>query len=322
MRKPIWIDTDVGFDDMAALAMVHSDPNWAVLGLGLSYGNARLDQAVAQAQRMRGFFGWRTPLHAGSAKPILGPAMTGEALFGPTGLRTIGRTLPDCESEIAREDAVTGMTRALAGADAPVTVLALGPLTNIAIALLARPELARLIERIVWMGGAAIGGNHTATTEFNAACDPEALAIVLESGVAFRMIGLECCRQVTITGTDAAKLRALQTERARILADLMDGYVRLASVDGSRPMPVYDAVAAAAVLDDRAVAFIAANISVERAGALTRGTTICEFRPQKAAPNAEIARTALATRVFDRLLADFTAAAVADPASDTISRAS
>lgn len=313
MKKPVWIDSDCGFDDMAAIAMVSADLNWRILGLSLTAGNASLPEVIAQAKRMKGFFGWTMPIHAGAAKPIIGPTVTADYLFGPTGMRTIGRSLPESATEIAREDAVSAMIAAIEGAGEPVSVLALGPLTTVAIALLARPSLKARIERIVWMGGAAIGGNHTATTEFNAAVDPEALSIVLESAIPMRMVGLECCRQVTINAVDAMKLRGLQTERARILADLMDGYIRLASADGSRPMALYDPVAAAALLDDRAVAFIPAHVSVERSGTLTRGATVCEFRPHKAAPNVEIARSALTTRVIDRMMANFTSAAALGP---------
>lgn len=317
MKQPIWIDSDCGFDDMAAIAMVCSDYNWHVLGLGLTAGNATLDIVAAQACRMKAFFGWQMPLHAGAAKPLIGPVVTAEYVHGPTGMRSTGRTLPATDLALDSDDAVGAMTAALSSSREPVTVLALGPLSTVAIALLARPGLKANIARIVWMGGAAAGGNHTATTEFNAAADPDALAVVLESGIPLRMIGLDCCRQVTINATDSMKIRALQTERASILADLMDGYVRIASADGSRPMPLYDPVAAAAVLDDRAVAFLPVHLSVERSGALTRGTTICEFRQSRAAPNAEVARSALATRVLDRLLSDFTKAAVNPPAGQS-----
>ena len=158
-----------------------------------------------------------------------------------------------------------------------------------------------------------MGGNHTATAEFNAAADPEALAIVLDSGVPFRMVGLDCCRQVQINLTDVLKLRGLQTERAQTIADLMEAYVRIASPDGRRPMALYDPVAAAALVDERAVTFLPVNIAVERSGGLTRGMTVCEFRPHKAAPNAEIARNALSARIIDGVLVALSSGVMADP---------
>lgn len=313
MRKPVWIDTDCGFDDMAAIAMVADDPNWQVVGLGVVAGNTTLANALANFARMNRFFGWNFPFFAGAAKPMIGALTTAEAVLGKGGMGSAGRSLPDVAPAVTTGRAWEALLGMLEAAPDPVTILALGPLTNIAILLLCKPEIAPRIARIDWMGGAVAGGNHTAAAEFNAAADPEALAIVLESGIAFRMIGLECCRQVMVNTTDAMKLRGLQTDRGRILADLMEGYIRIASPDGARPQPLYDPVAAAALLDDRAVAFIPAHVSVERSGTLTRGMTVCEFRPHRAAPNVEIARSALPARIIDRMLAVLTRAAVTEP---------
>ena len=312
MRRPVWIDTDCGFDDMAAIAMVADDRNWLIVGLGIVAGNTSLPRALGNAARMHAFFRWDMPVFAGAAKPLIGPAITAEYALGAGGMGTTGRSLPDAGFDAPLASALDGLTAAIEASPMPIDILALGPLTNIAIALLARPALAKGIARITWMGGAVTGGSHTAPAEFNAAADPEALAVILDSGVPLRMVGLECCRQVSVNTIDAAKLRGLLTESGRILADLFEGYVRIASPDGSRPQPLYDPVAASALLDDRAVAFIPAHVSVERSGTLTRGMTVCEFRPHRAAPNVEVARSALATRVIDRMLAVFTSTATRD----------
>jgi len=314
MRHPVWIDSDCGFDDMAAIALVNADRKWTIAGLSLCAGNAPLDRVVDHAERMKAFFGWTMPLVAGAAKPLGGPLVTAEYALGVGGLGTMGRALPRPHAPTATTGAAAAIAQAARTAEKPLSILALGPLTNIAIALLAYPELASRLARITWMGGAAMGGNHTATAEFNAAADPEALTVVLESGVPFRMVGLDCCRQVQINLTDVLKLRGLQTERAQTLADLMEAYVRIASPDGRRPMALYDPVAAAALVDERAVTFLPVNISVERNGGLTRGMTVCEFRTHKAAPNAEIARTAMAARIIDLMLAALSSGAMADPA--------
>lgn len=300
---------------MAAIAMVADDANWSIIGASIVAGNTDISNACANALAMASFFGWDFPLFAGAAKPLIGPLVTAEAVLGSGGLGTVGRRLPLHSGKETDGDALGGLVRALSQAPEPVTILALGPLTNIAILLLSCPDLQPKVASIVWMGGAVTGGNHTPAAEFNAASDPEALAIVLESGLPFKMVGLDCCRQVSVNSTDAAKLRGLLTERGRILGDLLEGYVRIASADGSRPQPLYDPVAAAALLDERAVAFIPAHVSVERAGTITRGMTVCEFRAHRAAPNAEIARSALPARVIDRMLAVFTRAATQDPAT-------
>ncbi|MDF1587056.1 nucleoside hydrolase [Marinimicrococcus flavescens] len=301
--RPVWIDTDAGFDDLAAILTVLARPDIAVDGISLVAGNTPLDGVVRNACRMKAFFGWRAPLHAGRDRPLLGPLVTAQDVLGEDGMRTAGRSLPDEQAPLDGRNALAAMAAWLERSEA-ATVLALGPLTNLAALLLARPDLAARIGEVMWMGGSADRGNHTAAAEFNAFVDPEAVAVVLGSGVPFRMVGLDACRQVPVRLADAAALRACGTPRALLLADLLEGYVRIASPDGSRPMALYDPVAAAALLDAQAVRFDPMHVAVELAGTHTRGMTVCEWRiPRKAEANARVAVQADADRVRGRVLA-------------------
>jgi purine nucleosidase len=172
-------------------------------------------------------------------------------------------------------------------------VLALGPLTNVARALQQRPDLAAQIGMLVWMGGSAAAGNHTAAAEFNAAVDPESVQVVLDAGIALRMVGLDACRQVRVHAQDAETLRALGTPRAQVLADLLLGYVRIASPDGGLPMSLYDPTAAAALVAPRGMVFRPAHLVMELEGRHTRGMTVVEWRvPRRARANALIAHQA------------------------------
>ena len=185
-------------------------------------------------------------------------------------------------------------------------MLALGPLTNIATLLMARPELAARIGRLVWMGGSAGSGNHTAAAEFNAAVDPESVQRVIDTGVCIEMVGLDACRQVRAHAADAEALRALGTNRGEILADLLLGYVRIASADGSKPMALYDPTAAAALVCPEGMQWREGHLAMELDGTLTRGMTVIEWRiPRKAQANARIAsvadETLLRQTVFDAL---------------------
>jgi len=125
-------------------------------------------------------------------------------------------------------------------------------------------------------GVASAPGNHTAAAEFNAAVDPEAVQIVLNAGVPFRMIGLDVCRQVRVTGEDAATLRNVGGEVAHILADLLAGYVGIARRSGSFAMALYDSTAAAALVDPDTVRCKPALLTVDCTGVLTQGRTIVE----------------------------------------------
>jgi purine nucleosidase len=248
------------------------------------------------------------PVHAGRARPILGEAVTAERVLGADAMRTAGRRLPPAAAPDDGIDAAAGLIRFLeqGGSD----ILALGPLTNIAVLALARPDLAAGIRRLVWMGGSAGPGNETAAAEFNAFADPEAAEIVIGAGLPVAMIDLEVCRKVTLGLGEVARLRAVGGPRSEILGDLLEGYVRIASPDGSVPMALYDPVAAAAVVDPGSVGFAPARLAVECIGRHTRGMTVVEWRvPRRATPNAQVSRSADADRIRTMLLAALTAAA-------------
>ncbi len=157
--------------------------------------------------------------------------------------------------------------------------MALGPLTNIAAVALARPDLAARITDLTWMGGGVTNGNHTASAEFNAFADPEALAIVLAHKIPFRMVDLDLCRKVLCAPEDVAPIRAAGGRNAELVADLLAGFVAIATSRGRPAMALYDAVAAVAFVFPEHVTWREARIDVELSGALTRGRTVVETRP-------------------------------------------
>lgn len=290
MSTPVWIDTDMGFDDLAAMITVAASPQWRIAGMSLVAGNAPLSVVVDNALRAAHFMAWPFAVHAGCDQPLAGPLMTAQNILGADAMRSAGRSLPPERSALASIDALAALATHLRGEGAPATVLALGPLTNLATLLQRQPGLAARIGQLVWMGGSAGAGNHTAAAEFNAAVDPEAVQAVLDAGVPLRMVGLDACRQVRVQAADAAALRATGRARAALLADLLEGYVRIASADGRKPMALYDPVAAVALTDASALQFAPAHVVVELLGRHTRGMTVVERRvPARAMANAWVA---------------------------------
>ncbi|HEY2255212.1 MAG TPA: nucleoside hydrolase [Variovorax sp.] len=289
----VWIDTDMGFDDLAAVLTVLHTPPWRVEGMSLVAGNAPIEVVTDNALRAADFFGWRFPIHVGSARPLAGELVTAQNILGADAMASAGRSLPPARAALASNAAVAALAEHLAAAAEPQTVLALGPLTNLARVLQQRPELAARIGRLLWMGGSAGPGNHTAAAEFNAAVDPEAINVVLDAGVRLDMVGLDACRQVRVHAADADALRAIGTGKADLLADLLLGYVRIASPDGSLPMSLYDPTAAAALVAPDGLAFRPAHVVAECVGVHTRGMTVVEWRvPRRAAANASVASLA------------------------------
>lgn len=283
----IWIDTDMGFDDIAAvLVVLHA--NEIVDGISLVFGNTPLEQVKRNAASAAMAFGWTFPIHEGRALPALGKLETVERILGESGMPTAGLKLPDAPA-LPRSDAFASLCRWLEQSGTPRRILALGPLTNLAALCLARPDLAANITDLTWMGGGVTSGNHTASAEFNAFADPEALAIVLAHGLQLRMVDLDLCRKVFAYPDDIAPIRAAGGNNAALIADLLSGYVSIGTSRGRPGMAIYDPCAAVAFLDPGAITFRKARIDAELAGALTRGRTVVETRESHATFNAEYA---------------------------------
>jgi purine nucleosidase len=306
----VWIDTDLGFDDLAAVLTVVQTPGWVIDGMSLVAGNAPVEVVVDNAARAAAMFAWRFPIYAGRAGPLVAELVTAQDILGTDAMASAARGLPRERAALPSADAVAALGEYLVTIAEPATLLALGPLTNIAALLQGRPDLAPRLGALTWMGGSAGPGNHTAVAEFNAAVDPEAVNVILDAGVPLRMVGLDACRQVHLLASDAAALRSQGTDRAEILADLLLGYVRIASTDGSLPMALYDPTAAASLVAPGSVTFRAAHVVAECRGEHTRGMTVVEWRvPRRAEANAQVATVADAPRIRQVVLDALAAAA-------------
>ncbi|WP_064708868.1 nucleoside hydrolase [Rhizobium bangladeshense] len=282
----VWIDTDMGFDDIAAILVV-AQSEYEIDGISLVFGNTPLPQVRMNAAGAAYAFGWTFPIHTGRAAPVLGKLETAQAILGETGIPTAGKSLPEAPA-LADSDAFTALCRWLEGSE-PHRILALGPLTNIAALALARPDLAARITDLVWMGGGITSGNHTASAEFNALADPEALAIVIAHGLPLRMVDLDLCRRVLARPEDTESVRNAGGANAELIADLFAGYINIGTSRGRPGMAIYDSSAAVAFVAPDVVIFRSARVDVELQGAFTRGRTVVETRATHATFNAQFA---------------------------------
>ncbi len=291
----IWIDTDMGFDDIAAI-MVATAHGLQIDGISLVFGNAPLAQVRRNAAGAAVAFGWTFPIHTGRENPVLGRLETAQTILGDTGIPTIGAGLPDA-AELPKSEAYDALRAWLAKGDGEKSVLALGPLTNIAAICLAGPDLAARITDLTWMGGGVTAGNHTASAEFNAFADPEALAIVIAHGLPLRMVDLDLCRKVTAALFDVAPIRVAGGKNAGLIADMLEGFINIATSRGRDAMALYDPCAAVALVAPDCIGWKKARIDVELHGTLTRGRTVVEARAAHASKfNAQFAETVDAAR--------------------------
>jgi len=283
----VWIDTDMGFDDLAAILLVRHG-GLGIDGVSLTFGNTPIERVRANAAASAAVFGFDFPLFSGRERPLLAPIETAAAILGETGMPTAGHALPATDP-MPMTGALDALCDWLAKGGGPKRILALGPLGNIATLALARPDLAARIDELVWMGGGVTRGNHTASAEFNAFADPEALAVVLAHGLPLTMVDLDFCRQILASPGDVEPIRQAGGRNAALLADLTAGFIAIATARGRPAMSLYDACAAALLLRPEFARLERANIAVELAGALTRGRTVVETRATHASFNASYA---------------------------------
>lgn len=299
---PVIIDCDPGHDDALALLLAVGDPRLRLLGVSTVAGNQTLDKTTRNALRILAAAGVTDiPVAAGCDRPLVGELAVAEHIHGPSGLEGPDLDIPT--AEVADVHGVELMRRLIMGSAEPITLIATGPLTNVALLLRRHPEVTGHIRRIVFMGGSTGRGNTTPYGEFNTVTDPEAADIVLRSGLPTTMIGLNVTHQALATAQIITEFHDLGTRLGTICAELMTYFASTyRRVFGFGHPPVHDPIAVAAVIDPSIVRTVAAPVNVELTGAYTRGATVVDLHRRTAhTPNADVA-VELEVDAFWRLL--------------------
>jgi purine nucleosidase/pyrimidine-specific ribonucleoside hydrolase len=288
--RPVIIDCDPGHDDALALLLAAGDPRLRLLGVTTVAGNQTLDKTTMNALRILGLAGVTdVPVAAGCDRPLAGELTVAEDIHGSSGLD--GPDLDVPVGAVAGVHAVELMRRLVADAAEPVTLIATGPLTNVATLLRDHPGSRAGIDRIVFMGGSTGRGNTTPYGEFNIVTDPEAADIVLRSGLPVTMIGLNVTHQALATAEVIAEFRGMGTRAGDVCAELMTFFAgTYRRVFGFEHPPVHDPIAVALVIDPSIVRTVTVPVAVELAGAYTRGATVVDLHGRtRGIPHAEVA---------------------------------
>lgn len=223
-RETIIIDCDPGIDDAVALLLAFASPEELdIKAVTTVAGNVPLHRTEANARRIRDLAGrGEVPIHAGCPRPLIKALKTADEIHGKTGLD--GSDLPDPASHLASGHGADVLRHQISAAPGGITLLPVGPLTNVAHALVARPEFAREVSNIVVMGGSTGPGNVTPHAEFNFHVDPHAAHIVFESGAPIVMHGLNVTYQVRARPGWIEALRALDTTVGHTTAGMLTFY--------------------------------------------------------------------------------------------------
>ncbi|MCX7629413.1 MAG: nucleoside hydrolase [Geminicoccaceae bacterium] len=279
MARKLVLDCDPGQDDALALLLALASPEEIALAAVTTVaGNVPLELASANARKILELAGRpEVPVHAGCARPVLVPLSTAEAIHGDSGLD--GVDLPPPRLPLASEHAVRTIVRTIAEhPPGTVSLCAIGPLTNIALAILLEPAIVPRLAEIVVMGGAIGLGNVTPAAEFNFWVDPHAAAVVFGSGAPITMVPLDLTRRVRLNPERLARIRALGNPVARACADFLAFYdARCRARGDGEGAALHDPCALAWLLRPGLFRARRARVAIETEGRFCRGRSVVSF---------------------------------------------
>jgi purine nucleosidase len=279
MSQPIIIDTDPGQDDAVAILLALASPEFEVLGITAVAGNVPLALTEINARKICELAGRRDiKVFSGAIQPMVRKLVTAEHVHGRTGLD--GPVLPEPSMPLQKEHAVDFLVAALMSRPAgTVTLCALGPLTNIGLALSKEPKIASRIKRIVAMGGGFFeGGNVTVAAEFNIYVDPQAAKLVFESDIPITLIPLDCTHQALTTKLRVDKFRIMKNKCGPAVAKLLDFFERFDEEKyGTDGGPLHDPCVMAWLLKPELFKSREVNVEIECTSELTMGMTVIDW---------------------------------------------
>ncbi len=279
MTERVIIDTDPGHDDAFAILLALASPELEVLGLTTVAGNVPLSGTTANARRVVELAGKADMrVFAGADRPLLRAPMHAHDIHGETGIDGYAWPAPARPAETRH--AVDWMVQTLSdAAKRSVTLVVLGPETNVALLLRRAPELADRIRRIVVMGGGFFeGGNYAPAAEFNILVDPEAAAIVFASGIELVAMPIDCTNRTLTPESWIDDLSGLGTRVGKACAGMM-AFFQIAGNRkyGTTTRPLHDALAMAYLVWPELFAGRLCNVEIETASVLTRGATVVDW---------------------------------------------
>ena len=332
--RKVLIDCDPGIDDALAIVFACGHPGLELCGVTTVAGNVGLAQTTANALSVLDFTGRPdVPVAAGSAVPLLRPHGDARHVHGESGLG--GAQLPPPRARPVDVPATDLIIDIVGSSPGEITLVATGPLTNIALAVRRQPELIRQVADFVIMGGSAARGNVTPAAEYNIATDPEAAAIVFGAGWRVTMVGLDATLQARADRAVQERLAGLGRLGRELLLPALGGY-RAGEAETAQPGPgdggpgggraggpddppgegpaVHDVCALALAAEPGLFGCVPGRVEVETAGRWTTGMTVTDFRAPARACNALVATSVDAARFWDTVIAAWASLPVAQTA--------
>lgn len=219
VKQKIILDCDTGKDDAIAIMTAAGSENIDLLAVTTVAGNVELERTTANSLGVLEYLSLDVPVYAGCDRPLVREPILAKSVHGKNGL--LNREFVQLTRSAEPEHAVLYLVKTLMASQGDITICAIGPLTNLAMALRLEPKIASKIQRIVLMGGSAGFGNVTPAAEFNIYADPEAAGIVFSSGVPIVMMGLDITEQTVVDDHTLQRLRQLNNRAGNLCAEIL-----------------------------------------------------------------------------------------------------
>ncbi len=302
-KKKVIIDCDPGHDDAVAIVLATRSPELELMGITCVAGNVDVEKTSANALKICELAGIRNvPVIKGMSQPLFGELLTATHVHGKSGLD--GAEFPNTDLMLHPKHAVDFLIETIMSSDNDITLIPMGPLTNIAMSMLREPKIIEKIPQIVLMGGSMGMGNVTPSAEFNIYTDPEAAKIVFESGILIVMVGLDVTHKAILTWERIAEIHKQGTPVTDVFTDLLTFYLEaLAKLGYKEGGALHDPCAVATVCDPSLLTTQAMHVDIETKGEFTRGRTVCDHRCTSGkAPNVHVGIDLDTERFFDMLI--------------------
>jgi len=271
--KRVIIDTDPGVDDALAILLALNSPELKVEALTVVPGNVEAAQGLENALKIVSLAGrCDIAVAAGAQHPLNQKLITAQYWHGKNGLAGVELPASKCKADVRFGPDL--IIETIHKYPHEITLIPVGPLTNIALAVSKDPSIAGLVKDIVIMGGSITGGNVNGAAEANIYNDPEAAAIVFNAGWMVTMIGSDVGERTLITRKYLGELQALHGPESDFVAGLADFYLTRSEKSGYEGAAMYDPLAVGTVLDPSVVTLKEMHVDVETKGEFTRGETV------------------------------------------------
>lgn len=276
-KLPVWIDGDPGVDDAAAILVAHDRQELQLVAISAVAGNAPLDITTQNALGLCELMGADYPVYRGASKPLLRAYEDGADFHGADGMG--GAALPESKRQAEKEAAWDALYEAAKRHEGKLCVVAMGPLTNIALALGKYPDLKDKIHRIAIMGGSVTRGNRTPCAEYNIFADPEAAQIVFRSGAKIVMCGLEVTEKAYLTADELEAVR--DSEKGEFFYQASKLILSKNLEAGHEGFCIHDVCPVLFLAKEEMFKGEMAGVFVETQAELSLGKTVCDLYSDK-----------------------------------------